>query len=117
MGEIFKKDINLRTPTKLALVGFLSFYIGFKVKCVWLRNAGALGSGLSCSRWAKLQLVCGAEGCVHSPCNMLQQQIAPLPKCLRGNSQPSVVLAKQRSGTVQRRGDISYTCGNGTATY
>ena len=34
MGGISEKDINGKTPTKLALVGFLSFSIAFKVKCI-----------------------------------------------------------------------------------
>lgn len=54
MGGISEKDINLKTPTKLALVGFLSFYIAFKVKCIAAECRGTGKwpldlSGLSCS--------------------------------------------------------------------
>lgn len=34
MGGISVKDINLKVLRKLALVGFLSFYITFKVNCI-----------------------------------------------------------------------------------
>lgn len=45
MGGIPENDINLKTTVKLALVGLLSSYIAFKVKCT-AENTGALENGL-----------------------------------------------------------------------
>lgn len=48
---------------------------------------------------------------------MLQEQITRLPNAPHVSSQCSVVLAKQRAGTVQKHGDISDTRVNQTVTY
>lgn len=68
MGGISEKDINLKAPTKLALLGFLSFHMAFKAQCR-AEECKRCWKCLCWSLWAKVLWAVALEAaCIHRTC-------------------------------------------------
>ena len=119
VGGISEQDINRKTPTKLALVGFLSCHVAFKVKCIAEECRGT-EKVLCWSLQAKLPLALQIEGCIqfgtHGVHRCFRDKEPIFPGPAREQSERRST-GNTESCTVQREDDVSYTYVNATVTY
>lgn len=105
VGGISEQDINGKTPTKLALVGFLSFHVAFKVKYCWgmqrhWETSSVDLSRLSCRWHCRLK---AASSLAHMGCTTAAGTRRPSSQGLHVSSQSAGVLATQRAAQFRER--------------